>query len=54
MEYFAELEIMEFALIPDAAQDGGLIHYAIKEMASAQAYGCGCFWFRKTDNNDHR
>jgi SAM-dependent methyltransferase len=48
MEYFAELELMEFALIPDAPQNGGLIRNATKEMASAQTYGCGCFWFRKT------
>jgi hypothetical protein len=47
MEYFEGLELMEFALIPDAPQNGGLIHHATKEMASVQTYGCGCFWFKK-------
>jgi SAM-dependent methyltransferase len=47
MEYFAGLELMEFALIPDSPKDGGLIRHADREMASAQNYGCGCFWFKK-------
>lgn len=44
---FAELALEEFALIPDSAQDGGLIYDAKREMADAQTYGCGCFWFKK-------
>lgn len=44
---FAELELQEFALIPDNVQEGGLIDPATKELADAQRYGCGCFWFRK-------
>jgi len=47
MEYFVGLELIEFTLIPDATQVGGLIRHATKEMASAQTYGCGCFWFTK-------
>jgi SAM-dependent methyltransferase len=46
-EYFAELELREFALIPDSPQDGGLIFDAPSEVADAQSYGCGCFWFVK-------
>jgi SAM-dependent methyltransferase len=45
--YFAGLKLEEFALIPDKAESGGLIRNASKEMADAQTYGCGCFWFRK-------
>lgn len=42
---FPELELKEFALIPDDPKDGGLIYQATREMADAQRYGCGCFWF---------
>lgn len=45
--YFALLELVEFALIPDHAPDGGLIRNATKTQSDAQRYGCGCFWFRK-------
>lgn len=47
MSYFKELELREFALIPDEAKDGGLIHGASKAMADLQDYGCGCFRFYK-------
>jgi SAM-dependent methyltransferase len=42
--YFSDLELLEFALIPDK---GGLFVNASKEMTNAQDYGCGCFWFKK-------
>lgn len=44
MSYFSELELVEFALIPDV---GSLVEDASKELADEQNYGCGCFWFRK-------
>lgn len=44
---FAEFELKEFSLIPDNAEDGGLLRDATREMADAQVYGCGCFWFRR-------
>jgi hypothetical protein len=44
VSYFGDLELKEFALIPDDPEDG-LIVNASKEMADAQYYGCGCFWF---------
>jgi len=47
LESFAALELVEFALIPDKAADGGLIRPASRELADAQEYGCGCFWFKK-------
>jgi len=45
--YFRDLKLEEFALIPDRPQDGGLIAGASPEMADAQHYGCGCFWFKR-------
>ena len=47
MNYFRELKLQQFALIPDEPKDGGLILDATEEMAYKQSYGCGCFWFRK-------
>ena len=47
ISYFEELDLKEFALIPEKPQDGGLIEHATKEMADAQTYGCGCFWFTR-------
>lgn len=44
IEYFKELKLVEFALIPDS---GNLIRNAPPELAAEQGYGCGCFWFRK-------
>jgi SAM-dependent methyltransferase len=44
MSYFADLELREFALVPDR---GPLVAPATKALADAQAYGCGCFWFQK-------
>jgi SAM-dependent methyltransferase len=45
LSYFSDLELKEFALIPDNPRDGGLIYDAAREVADAQVYGCGCFWF---------
>lgn len=46
--YFGSLELVEFALIPEDAADGGLVRGATRELADRQKYGCGCFRFRKT------
>jgi len=45
--YLSDLELMQFALIPDSPTIGGLILNANKDLADRQIYGCGCFWFRK-------
>ena len=45
--YFAGLELVEFALIPDGDVPVGLIQDAPRDFVDAQAYGCGCYWFRK-------
>ena len=47
LDGIANLKLKEFALIPDNARQGGLIRNASREMADAQQYGCGCFWFKK-------
>lgn len=44
---FSDLELREFALIPDTPGQGGLIRHADPALVRDQAYGCGCFWFRR-------
>ncbi len=46
-DYFSELELKQFAMVPDKPTDGGLIIDASESMADAQRYGCGCFWFTR-------
>lgn len=48
INYFSDLELVEFALIPDDAASRGMIRHANPAMAGMQNYGCGCFHFRKT------
>ncbi|MFD0930365.1 DUF268 domain-containing protein [Methylophilus glucosoxydans] len=47
ISYFSDLELVEFALIPENENDGGLNYHANAEDVAMQEYGCGCFWFRK-------
>ncbi len=47
IEMYSQLDLVEFSLIPDRAEDGGLIRNAAKGLSDDQAYGCGCFYFRK-------
>ena len=46
-EYFAQLDLVQFSLVLDDTQAEGFVENASREMADAQTYGCGCFWFRK-------
>ena len=46
-EYFADLTMKEFALIPQHEEDGDLIYNASEEQVDKEVYGCGCFWFVK-------
>ncbi|MHC4839607.1 MAG: DUF268 domain-containing protein [Planctomycetota bacterium] len=46
-EFFNDLELEEFTLIPDKARDGHLITGASAEQCNSQKYACGCFVFRK-------
>jgi len=47
LDYFSDLHLEEFALIPEQDQQGGLVYNAPKELVDSQVYGCGCFWFKK-------
>ncbi|WP_285059677.1 DUF268 domain-containing protein [Pedobacter ginsengisoli] len=47
LDLFADLELKEFALIPENEKDGGLIINPSEELLATQFYGCGCFWFTK-------
>jgi hypothetical protein len=44
-KYFDDLELKDFTLVPESPENGGLIYNASEEMADAQIYGCGCFYF---------
>lgn len=47
LQYFKDLELVEFSLIPEHAQSGGIIINATESQANQENYGCGCFWFKK-------
>lgn len=47
MEYFSDLQLVEFTLIPDNAVEVGMIKNATEELTNMQKSGCGCFWFTK-------
>ena len=47
IDYFKNLELVEFSLIPDNAIETGIITNATQKQADEQNYGCGCFWFKK-------
>ena len=44
---FHGFELMEFALIPEAWDNGGLLIDADKKNLENETYACGCFWFTK-------
>jgi SAM-dependent methyltransferase len=46
-ELFAGFTLKEFALIPDSADQGGLVLSASDLLCDQQRYACGCFWFEK-------
>jgi predicted SAM-dependent methyltransferase len=48
VEMFPLLKLVEFSLIPDRPEDGGLVRKASRELSLDQNYGCGCFHFIKS------
>lgn len=44
---FGEMELKEFALIPDDFENTGYIVNPAMEVIKKQHWGCGCFWFTK-------
>lgn len=49
LQYFDDfgLTLVEFTLIPEKEEDGGLVNNPSRELLSRQKYACGCFWFVK-------
>lgn len=47
LSYFSGLDLVEFTLISEHREGGGLIPNPPPEFVSREQYGCGCFWFRK-------
>jgi len=47
IHHFDEMELVEFALIPDDFENTGYLVNPPMEIISKQHWGCGCFWFTK-------
>jgi hypothetical protein len=47
LDYFSDLVLKEFVLIPEDPKDGDLVKNPQKALLEKQRYGCGCFWFTK-------
>lgn len=47
LSLFSDMELKEFAFIPEDENDGGIIVDPDHTLLSRQFYGCGCFWFTK-------
>jgi hypothetical protein len=45
--WFDELELAEFSLVPDGDAPDGLIVNPPPSLVDEQEYGCGCYWLRK-------
>ncbi len=46
LNYFSDLKLLEFALIPDNPKNG-ILYNPEQKIINQQKYGCGCFWFTK-------
>ena len=46
LEYFSELKLIEFALIPDNKKDGDIVSIPSNSLLKKQE-GVGCYWFKK-------
>ena len=49
-EQFAELRLRQFAMVPTAAADGGLVIDPPIEQVADEEYACGCFWFQRGES----
>ena len=47
MNYFSELSLIEFALIPDNKKDGDIVIEPSEILLKKQKFGVGCYWFKK-------
>lgn len=48
VEMFADLQLIDFSVIPDDPRDGGLVSRPDNELLNRQSYACGCYHFRKS------
>lgn len=48
LDAFPQLELQQFALVPDGRSGGPLLVNPPEGLADQQEYGCGCFWFRRS------
>ncbi|MHC1716409.1 MAG: DUF268 domain-containing protein [Candidatus Dojkabacteria bacterium] len=46
LEEFKELELKEFAIVPDDTKEGIKLNVG-GDFVNSQNYACGCFWFKK-------
>lgn len=46
-DWFDELELVDFSLIPDGDAPHGLVVNPTPRLVDEQEYGCGCYWLRK-------
>jgi hypothetical protein len=46
-DWFDELELVEFSLIPDGDVPDGIVVNPQPRLVDEQEYGCGCYWLRK-------
>lgn len=51
VEQFSQLELKEFALIPDSPETGHLLFGASAELCDQQELGCGCFLFMRPEES---
>ena len=47
LDYFSELNLIEFALIPDNKKDGDIVYKPSDSLVKKQKFGTGCYWFEK-------
>ena len=50
LDYFSELNLIEFALIPDNKKDGDIVIEPSEILLKKQKFGVGCYWFKKQKN----
>lgn len=47
LDLFSDLSLVDFSLIPEDENDGGLVSNPSDQLLAKQVYGCGCFHFAK-------
>ena len=47
LDYFSELNLIEFALIPDNRKVGDIVIEPFETLLRKQRFGVGCYWYKK-------